>query len=64
MPDTQVSILKRDGTQSIYYATYALARAAAVSDDVIQIWAETIQSYASELNIKCNKILSEKSGAL
>lgn len=39
MPDTQVSILKRDGTQSSYYSTYALARTAAVSGDVIRIWA-------------------------
>lgn len=40
MPDTKVTILKRDGTQSSYYATYSLARAAAVSGDVIQVWAD------------------------
>lgn len=36
----QVSILKRDGTQSTFYSTYTSAIADAVSDDVIQIWAD------------------------
>ena len=40
MADKQVSILKRDGTQSTFYSTYTSAIADAVSDDVIQIWAD------------------------
>lgn len=40
MSDFQVSILKRDGTQSSFYSTYTLAVDAAVADDVIQIWAD------------------------
>ncbi len=40
MSDFQVSILKRDGTQSIFYATYTLAIPHAVSGDLIQIWAD------------------------
>lgn len=40
MADKQVSILKRDGTQSIFYATYTLAIPHAVSGDLIQIWAD------------------------
>lgn len=35
---THVSILKRDGTQSSFYLTYALARTAAVSGDLIIIF--------------------------
>ncbi len=40
MADKQVSILKRDGTQSTFYSTYTSAIADAISDDVIQIWAD------------------------
>lgn len=51
MPDpTQVSILKRDGTQNTYYETYEDARDVAVSGDVIQIWADISNEQIELLN--------------
>ncbi|MBK8381880.1 MAG: hypothetical protein IPL16_08320 [Ignavibacteria bacterium] len=47
----QVSILKRDGTQSTFYSTYTSAIADAVSDDVIQIWADLTEQITLKMEL-------------